>query len=141
MKALKILTHPILLMISFLFILISGEHLGGFYALYLLLALPYGGMHSLIALAGILVLVISYNVYGRKPCLVQNILNIIGALLLVLSLISFFVTDKEGYNYGTFYQIVPVISLSLFGLLALLFLIKNVVESLSKRRMDTKVSY
>ena len=141
MKALKILTHPILLIISFLFVLISGEHLGGFYALYLLLALPHGGIHSLIALIGILVLVIGYNVYSRKPGLVQNILNIIGALLLVLSLASFFFSDKEGYNYGTFYQIVPVISLSLFGLLTLLFLIKNLVQIFNKRRMNTKVSY
>ena len=139
MKVFKILTHPVLLIISFLFILISGEHLGGFYALYILLALPHGWLHSLLALIGIIILILSYNVYKNKAS--GNILNIAGAVMLVFSIVTFFYADKEGYNYGTFYQTMPIISLVLFGLLALLFILKNVVESFSKKRLNTKVSY
>ena len=63
MKTFNILTHPLLLITSFLFILISGEHLGGFYLMYILIALPHGGIHSLLALTGIVLLVCSYSKY------------------------------------------------------------------------------
>jgi len=141
MKALNIATHPVLLIVSFLFILISGEHLGGFYALYLLLALPHGWLHSILAVAGILILALSFNLKKNGRVISNNILNIVGAILLVLSIVVFFYADKEGYNYGTFYQTVPIISLVLFGSLTLLFIIKNLVQSFSKKRIDTNVSY
>jgi hypothetical protein len=38
MKAYQIITHPYTLIASFCLILISGQHWGGFYLLYLLLA-------------------------------------------------------------------------------------------------------
>ena len=141
MKALNIATHPGLLIVSFLFILISGEHLGGFYALYILLALPHGWLHAILAVAGIFILLLSSNTNKNRRAISNNILNIVGAILLVLSIVVFFYADKEGYNYGTFYQTVPIISLVLFGFLALLFIIKNFVQSFSKKRIDTKVSY
>ena len=61
MKAIQVITHPVTLIISFLFILISGEHWGGFYILYLLLALPHGGLHALLGFVGIVILVIAMN--------------------------------------------------------------------------------
>ena len=61
MKAIQIITHPVTLIVSFLFILISGEHWGGFYILYLLLALPHGGLHALFGVMGIVMLVIALN--------------------------------------------------------------------------------
>ena len=141
MKALNIATHPVLLIVSFLFILISGEHLGGFYALYILLALPHAWLHSILGVSGILILVISFKINRNRRIVSNNIINIIGAILQALSIVVFFYADKEGYNYGTFYQTVPIISLVLFGLLTLLFITKNLVQSFSKRRIDTNVSY
>ncbi len=64
MRILKIITHPYIVIISFFAILISGEGFGGFYLLYLLLALPYGGIHSLLALIGIVLLLVNYNKYN-----------------------------------------------------------------------------
>jgi hypothetical protein len=141
MKALKIITHPYTLIISFLLIIISGEHLGGFYALYLLLALYYGGIHSLLGLSGIVLLIIARNLKGKAQNSFSNILNIGGAVFMILSLIVFFYLDKDGYNYGTFHQVVPIISLVLFSLIVLLFLGKNLVQTFNRKRIDTKVSF
>ena len=108
--------------------MISGQHLGGFYLLYLLLALPHGGMHSLLALFGIVLLLISYNKYKRKKIyLIESIINMVAIILLILSLFSFFYNDKEHYNFGTFYQIVPQITLVIFSIVALTFLLDNVL--------------
>ena len=41
MKKIKIITHPVTLILCFFLILISGEHLGGFYLLYILLGLLF----------------------------------------------------------------------------------------------------
>lgn len=141
MKALKIISHPYTLIISFLMIIISGEHLGGFYALYLLLALFYGGIHSLLGVSGIVLLIIARNLKGRAQNSFSNILNIGGGLFMVLSIIVFFYMDKDGYNYGTFHQTVPIISLVLFCLIALVFLVRNLVQSFNRKRIDTTVSF
>lgn len=50
MKMIKLFTHPVVIIIAFLLILINGEHLGGFYLLYILLGLPHGAVHSLLAI-------------------------------------------------------------------------------------------
>lgn len=124
----NIITHPYIVIISFFIIMISGQHLGGFYLLYLLLALPHGGMHSLLALFGIVLLLISYNKYKRKKIyLIESIINMVAIVLLILSLFSFFYNDKEHYNFGTFYQIVPQITLVAFSVIALTFLLDNVL--------------
>ena len=124
----NIITHPYIVIISFFIIMISGQHLGGFYLLYLLLALPHGGVHSLLALLGIVLLLISYNKYKRKKIyLIESIINMVAIILLILSLFSFFYNDKEHYNFGTFYQIVPQITLVIFSIVALTFLLDNVL--------------
>ena len=35
----NIITHPLAVMISFMIVLISGEHVGGFYIIYLLMGI------------------------------------------------------------------------------------------------------
>src|SRR5688500_13797368 len=134
MKALKFITHPYTLIISFCLIMISGEHLGGFYALYLLLALYYGGIHSLFVLTGIILLIVGKNINNKsKQNALPIILNIGGAVFMILSLVVFFYRDKDGYNYGTFDQVVPLISLAFFTMIVLLFIVKNVRQSFNRK--------
>lgn len=134
MKILQFITHPIFLIFYFMFILISGEHLGGFYLLYILLALPHGGIHAIFAFLGIGILVLNYNKYkNRFNNLIEPFLNIIGALLLIISLFSFFYNDVDRYNYGTFYETVPLVILILFIMVILMFLIKNFIKIGSKK--------
>ena len=126
MKKIKIITQPVTLIICFLLILISGEHLGGFYLLYILLGLPHGEIHSVLAAAGIGILIFNQIKYKNESnYLVAPLLNISGLLLLILSLFLFFHNDRNHYNYSTFYQTVPLIIFGLFNLLAIVFLLTN----------------
>lgn len=137
MKAIKIITHPYTVIISFFAILISGQHLGGFYFLYVLLALPHGGIHSLLAFFGIFLLLVSYYRFEvDKTFLLGSVINLISVFLLLLSLFLFFYNDKGHYNYPTFYQTVPQITLVLFIIIAVCFLTENIVSifrSVSKK--------
>jgi hypothetical protein len=129
MKLIKIITHPITLSISFLIIIISGQHLGGFYLLYILLGLPHGSIHSIFGAVGVATLLFSsYKYRGKFNYLIEPCFNIAGVILLSLSLFLFFYNDKDHYNYGTFYQTVPLASLILFALLSISFSITNIFK-------------
>jgi hypothetical protein len=131
MKAMKIITHPYTLIISFFAILISGQNLGGFYLLYLLLALPPAGLHSILAFLGVVLLLVNHYKYKRNNnFFLRNVINIGGLALLILSLFLFFYNDKQHYNYGTFYQAVPLVTLIIFATLALIFLGNNLTSLL-----------
>ena len=133
MKVMKFITHPYLMIFVFCCILVSGEHWGGFYLVYLLLALPHGGIHSIFAVLGVGMLLFSFHKYMRtKTFLIESVLNILGNLLLVFSLVLFFHNDREGYNAGTFEQAVPIITLILFSLISICFLVDNII-GLSKK--------
>ena len=126
MKILNILTHPVVLIISFLLILISGQHFGGFYLIYLLFALPHGGIHAIFGFTGILIILFSYYKFkGIRQYRIESFLNIAGLLFLLCSIFFFFYNDKQGYNYQTFDQVVPLISLVLFAIISLFYLVSN----------------
>ena len=139
MKAIQIITHPVTQIVSFLFILISGEHWGGFYALYLLLALPHGGTHALLGLAGTIVLCVATyqrsKIYKHRD---SALLCIGGGLLMVGSLLSFFMQRGGEYNYGTFNQAIPVISLIIFGALVTCFLAYNIFVLKNSKGQSTR---
>lgn len=115
MKIINIIGHPVLVMCMFLLIIISGEHFGGFYLLYILMGLSGGAPHAILALVGLLFVFIGYKVYRSKPNIIKPFLYVIGISNMILALITFF--DKsQGYNDGTFVQTVPLITLILFSL-------------------------
>jgi hypothetical protein len=123
MKLFKILSHPYTLVLSFLFIVISGQHLGGFYALYILLGLMHGVTHSLLAFLGIVVLLATYHSGWPQKSVLRQVSSVTGAGLLLASLIFFFNNDKQHYNWGTFEQGFPMFTLILTSFIALCFLI------------------
>lgn len=138
MKKTNILIHTNSVLISFLLILISGEHLGGFYILYLLIGLPHGASHSIIGVAGIVILLLNKNVNAiLKNDLLRSALNIIGVVLLACSLFIFFYNDKAQYNQGTFYQLAPQIFLAFFTFFSIAFIINN-IHTLIKATKKTK---
>jgi amino acid transporter len=140
MKAINILTHTYTIIASFLIILISGENFGGFYLLYLLMALPHGGVHALLALFGIAVMIIAKNYFReRKNPLLIGTLNIFGVLLLLLSLFFFFYNDKGKYNYGTFYDLVPQITLIIFSIISVSFILVNLIGILKRPKRDNSM--
>jgi hypothetical protein len=135
MKSFRLFSNPYLLIFSFLLILISGQHFGGFYLLYLLLALPHGGVHSLLAIGGVLILLITHLKFkwvGNPH--VRLIGSVSGALLLVASLAAFFINDRKGYNDQTFEQFMPLATLLLFGYLSLMFIALNCFHFMKHNR-------
>lgn len=137
MKLLHFLTHPVLVIALFYLVLVSGEHFGGPYMLYVLLALPHGGLHAVLALTGTGILLLSYAKYNRlSKYLVDPMLNGLGVGCLFFSLYFFFVRSK-GYNSGTFEQVVPMISLVLFGVIAIGFLLNSIIRY-AKHKPDMK---
>lgn len=128
MKLINILTHPVLVIISFCLILVSGEHFGGFYLLYILMAIPHGGIHAVLALIGSGLVLFSYAKYNRQSkVFIELLLNILGVFGLYASLWLFFYNSWD-YNDGTFRQTVPLISFALFGAVSLGFLIGGIAR-------------
>ncbi len=123
-KMVRILTHPILLILSFCFLIISGEAMGGFFLIYLLFGLPHGGLHSILGFAGIALLIIA--LYSSKHNHKSEVLQITGALCFAGSLICFFTQPGASYNYDTFYQTVPLSTIILFTVLLLFFVAVNI---------------
>jgi hypothetical protein len=120
----KVITHPLLIILFFCGILISGEQMGGIYLLYLLLGLPHLVSHSVLGITGILCLLFSY--YSKK--LMGIVTNIVGGICMIASLVYFFIQPNGSYNNGTFYQFLPLLSLIIFGVLVLIFVISNVIS-------------
>lgn len=134
MKLIQIITHPLFLVISFLFTLINGQHVEGFFLFYILIALPHGSIHSILAMLGMGILFFNYAKYKNNfNYQIEPILNIGGAVLLISSLLSFFYNDVDRYNYGTFHETVPLVILILFIMVILMFLIKNFMKIGAKK--------
>lgn len=138
MKAIKIIIHPLTVIISFLFILIIGEHVGGFYIKYILLALPHGSIHAVLAVGGIVLILFSHYKYRQQYAdSIEPMLNISGVCMLAVSLLLFFTNDKQQYNIGTFDQTVPVLTIIIFGLLATCFSLNSLI-TITKRLFGTR---
>lgn len=128
MKAIKIIGHPVTTICLFLVILITGQSIGGVYLFYLILALPHGLVHSILAISGIVLLLVSFSKITNGRSSVKQYMNIAGILLLVLSLFSFFYNDKEHYNFGSFNSSAFWITSGLFVISALCFLILTFIN-------------
>ncbi len=62
MKALKIIGHPVLLISLYLLLIIEGDQFGGFYLLYLVMAIPHGVPYAIVALIAFLCVFTGYKV-------------------------------------------------------------------------------
>lgn len=118
MKIIKVVGHPVMVMSLFLLLLISGESFGGFYVLYILLGLPHGVPHALLAVLGIGVMLTGYKIYQGQTHPLKSLLYLAGNGLMFFALLTFFAASK-GYNDPTFHQPAPLISFLLFGLCTL----------------------
>jgi hypothetical protein len=111
MKVLKVAGNSITVSILFCLILISGEMFGGVYLMYLFMGLSSLQAHSIVGLLGLL----AVNLRYKSPD-ISNLFKIAGVILMLISLIIFFLNDKDQYNAATFHQTVPIVSFILFFL-------------------------
>jgi nitrate reductase gamma subunit len=116
-------------------ILISGEQFGGFYAVYILMALPFGGIHALLAIAAIIILLVNHVIPHRRISYLRQVVNLIGVVLMFTSLYYFFINDKQHYNYETFQQTLPMFTLALTAFVATCFLVANFMKARTKAMM------
>lgn len=124
----KFITHPLVVIISFLIIIISGQQFGGFYLLYLILGLPHAAIHSVLGILGVVLLL--FNLLQSKQWnrnQTGGLINITGVLLLWLSLFLFFYKDKSNYNISTFYELFPEILMLMFVMISVYFVVDNIL--------------
>jgi hypothetical protein len=126
MKIVKIVGHPVSVMFMYLFLLISGQSFGGFYALYILLGLSHGVMDAVVSALGLVIMLVGFYVYRNNFSLIKPALYILGDAIMILGLFLFFQTTK-GYNDATFHQTVPIITFVLFGLCVLCNILVSVM--------------
>lgn len=107
MKVIKWIGHPVVLVCTYLLFITEGQNFGGFYMLYLMLALPHGVPYAILAALGIASVVIGFNLNKKHAYWVKALLYLIGLVLMVSSLINFFATGDQS---GTFEGGVPLIS-------------------------------
>lgn len=132
MKLLRFIGHPITIIILFLLILISGKAIGSVYLFYILLALPEGHSHALLAVCGILLLLVRLG-DSEKLMLTNSILNTLAIIALFLSLYLFFTNDTQQYNYVSFRTGAFWITFGLFCLSAMFFLINTFLNQKKKK--------
>jgi hypothetical protein len=121
MKIIKWVGHPVIVMVLFLLLIIEGDEFGGFFMLYLLLSLPHLVTYSLVAAAGLILMICAFNYRGSK--ITAAISYLTGYALMLLSLLIFFSKDNK---WKTFEPGVPLFSFILFGASSLCFLIWSV---------------
>lgn len=120
---LRFLSHPITLCVLFCSLIISGESYGGVYSLILLAGLIVGALHSILGIAGVIMIIGSlYIKHSVRAALVR----LAASVCLILSLIRFFTQPGGSYNYSTFHQFVPLTLFVVLSLSLLLFIFKQV---------------
>jgi hypothetical protein len=125
----KIITHPLVIILLFCGIIISGEETGGFYIFYILLGLPHFVLHSVLGILGIISLLFTH--YNKKIKL--SFLRVLGACFMISSLLYFFLQPNGSYNYDTFHQMLPLSILIVFGILIAVFIFFNTYTLLNNK--------
>ena len=124
MKILKFIGHPVILIIIYLLLVIEGDEFGGFFMMYLMLALPHLVPYSVVAGVGLLLVIVAFNM-SAKYWRVLPILYLLGYILMIVSLVMFF---EKGNKWQTFELTVPRFTFIVFGFISICFLV-NLVSS------------
>jgi len=131
MKLIKLVGHPVVLIILYLLLIIEGDQFGGFFLLYLVLSVPHFILYSVVASAGLLFVILAFNLENKYWKLVP-IFYVLGYALMITSLVLFF---AKGNKWKTFELTVPLISFILFGISSICYLI-NIVLFPSRKRIE-----
>lgn len=123
MKLFHILSHPYTLITCFSFMIISGQSMGGFFIMYILLGLLHGVLHSLLGFYGILLLVIGHHLSLKRNVFIKQGIKLAGLSLMFASVFFFFSNDSAHYNWPTFSQGLPMFTLVFTAFIAVCFLL------------------
>ncbi len=124
MKFLSIISHPYALVTSFFFIIVSGQQVDQVYVRYLVAGLPGGAWHSLAGLSGIgLILYSHFRYRDRDKTLDEHFTNLVGVIMLVLSLFLFFYANAESYPAEAFNQGIFLTTMLIFCIFVTCFIL------------------
>ena len=121
-KSLSVIINPVIVVILFCCIIISGESNGGLYIWYILLGLPHAAIHSLLGAAGIVL--VMFGNFPKNP-FKKSAFNIAGGLLMAMSLGYFFMQQGGSYNWQTFHLPLPLLIVVIFAVIIVGFIMKN----------------
>lgn len=110
MTAIKIFGHPLMQLISFCIILVGSASFGGPYMYFLYHAIQEILAYAIFGWMGIVVTLCALFFIGRGAAVLQ----FIGLVLMVVSLLVFAFSSEHFMNIYTFRQLVPVLTLGLF---------------------------
>jgi len=124
MKLRSVITHPYTLVISFFLVCISGQPFGGFYFNHFVMGLYYGTVYSITGGAGILIILFGHFKFkGPQNQLDAGFINLIGALLMIISLFLFFYLTGNINISAYIVQLLPLLSLLAFCILVTCFVL------------------
>lgn len=111
--------NKFLVIFSYCFIIISGDHMGGPWIAYLILPLFFLQIDlvSIFGLFALTLLLVNFTKKNQE----KLTLHLIGIGCMYTSLILFFTRNSTNYNLQSFHQTIPIISMSIFVLLSLLY--------------------
>jgi hypothetical protein len=123
-KTNQILSHPLVQVISFLTLLISGESFGGFYFTYLRHAIAEGFAYAIIGWLGVALALISFFLSKQEK--LSAVLQFGGLCLMIISLVIFFLPPAGSYNIATFFQAIPLLTFVIFILISIAVVKKTI---------------
>lgn len=106
----KILSHPLMQLFSFCFILVGSAYFGGPYIWFLYHAAQEIGSYAVFGCMAVVITLVSVFMsgYGRA------VMQFIGACLMTLSLLVFFFSSENFMNMYVYRQVLPLLTLALF---------------------------
>lgn len=123
MKLLSIISHPYALVASFFLIIIGGQQIDQFYLQFLLSGLRSGAWHSVAGITGISLILFSHLRFGDgDKSLEAHLTNLLGVILLVLSLFLFFYAGRDTLVAETFNQGIFLTSMTIFCIFVTCFI-------------------
>lgn len=114
---LRMLTHPIIQLISFSWILVGSAHFGGPYLFFVAGGVTDAELYAIVGVAGIVLL--GLLVFYPKP-----VFQLLATICCIVSLLLFFVGSANDHAHTSFSEILPLITLILFCLIQILVILK-----------------
>lgn len=108
----KILSHPLLQLIAFCIILVGSPYFGGPYVYFLYHAVREALPYAIIGWIGIAITISGLFFRSKR----ENVLQFIGAAIMVVSLLVFFFSSENFMNMYAFKEVLPLMTLLLFAL-------------------------
>ncbi|MBN8837164.1 MAG: hypothetical protein J0I09_07895 [Sphingobacteriia bacterium] len=120
MKIIQWLSHPLMQIISFCFLLVGSPYFGGPFIFFLYHAFFEAYAYALIGMVAIVVTLVSLFIPAK------GYLQLTGLILMVASLLVFFFSSQHFMNASVFREGAPLLTLVLFVMISI-FVVKKII--------------